>query len=164
MRLVRDDNDIVPLAIRAGNVLIEFVNQTENKPMVLAEQRLQILARFGPRRLVVRYAAANEGAKNLIVEIIPVRHDDEREVSRHDAPDFLREKCHRVRLTASLRVPEDTKPAQIRVCSLYQRKFSSASSSTTNLSISFPLPVWDRQPRAMAFGNGVRKQPLLRRI
>jgi hypothetical protein len=92
--LVRDDDDIVPFAIWPGNILVEFVNQAEDKPMILSEQRLQVLARLASWRLFIRHAAADEGTKDLIVKILTVRHDGKRKVSGNDATDFLSKKGH----------------------------------------------------------------------
>ena len=46
------------------------------------------------RSLLVRYATADEGAPDLVIQVLPVGHHQEREISRHDSAHFLRKKSH----------------------------------------------------------------------
>jgi hypothetical protein len=55
----------------------------------------------------VSRTTAHEGLIDLLIEILAVGHDDEREIPRHDAPYLLGEKDHGIRLAAALSVPED---------------------------------------------------------
>ena len=63
MRLVRDHNDVVALAVGLLRIdtPVELVDQAEDVTVVLLQQLLQVVARRGPRRLVVGNTTANEG-------------------------------------------------------------------------------------------------------
>ena len=120
VRLVRDHDDVVALAVGLCDRLVELVDEAEDEAVVPAEDLLQLLARAGPRRLLVRHAAADERAPDLVVQVLPVGHHQEGEVAGHDPAHLLGEERHRVGLAAALRVPEHAEPAQIRVSPLHQ--------------------------------------------
>ena len=115
VRLVGNHDDVVALAVGLlrVDVLVELVDQAEDVAVVLLQQPFEIVARGGPRRVLVRDAAADEGLVNLVVEIVAVGHQQEGEVARHLAPHLLGEEGHRVGLAAALRVPEHAEPAEI---------------------------------------------------
>src|SRR5206468_10314032 len=113
VRLVRDDHDVVALAVRLADRLIELMDQAENEPVVLAQQRSQLVPRACPRRLLVAYPATYERPPDLVVEVFAVGHYDEREVTGNHASYLLREERHRVGLAAALRVPEDAEASQV---------------------------------------------------
>ena len=115
MRLVRDHDDVVALAVglRRIDVLIELVDQAEDVAVVLLQQLFQVVARCGPRRLVVGDAAAHESPVNLAVEIVSVGHQQEREIAFQPPPHLLGEEGHGVRLAAALGVPEHAEPAEV---------------------------------------------------
>jgi hypothetical protein len=68
--------------------------QAENKAMILAQQFLKTFPRLCPRGFFVRHTAAYKRSENLVVEVLPVGHEDESEVAGYYAPDFLSEECH----------------------------------------------------------------------
>ena len=113
MRLVRDDDDVVPVAVGLPgiHVLVELVDQAEQIAMVFLQQPFQLFPRCRARRLVVRHPAPHERPEYLVVEVVPVGHQQESELRRHRAPDLLGEKSHRVRLAAALCVPENAQLA-----------------------------------------------------
>ena len=116
------DDDVVALAVGLGHRLVELVDQAEDEAVVPAQDLLQLLARAGARRLLVRHAAADERAPDLVVQVLAVGHHQEGEVAGHDAAHLLGEERHRVGLAAALRVPEHAQPAQVRVRPLHQRQ------------------------------------------
>src|SRR5262245_57727552 len=75
MRLVGDHDNIVPVTVRLGNVLVEFVYEAENKAMILAQQFFKVFTRFCPRRLFVCHTATHKGSENLVIEILSIRHE-----------------------------------------------------------------------------------------
>ena len=74
-----------------------------------------MLAGTGARSFLVGDAAANEGAENLVVEVLAVGGDDEGEVAADVAPDLLGEHDHGVGLPAALGVPENAEAAEVGV-------------------------------------------------
>lgn len=98
-----------------GDRLIELVNQAEHEPVVLAEQRAQLMSGTRARSLLVGDPTADERPPDLVVQVFTVRHHDEGEVARDDAADLLGEEGHRVRLAAALRMPEDAEATKVRV-------------------------------------------------
>ncbi len=91
-----------------------------NEAMVLLEYLSQGRARAGAWRLLIGDATADKSAPDLVVQILAVGHDDECEIPRHHASDFLRKERHRVGLAAPLSVPEHTESAEVRMGSLHQ--------------------------------------------
>ena len=122
VRLVRDDDDVVALAVGLGHRLVELVDQAEDEAVIAAQDLLQLLARAGARRLLVGHAAADEGAPDLVVQILAVGHHQEGEVAGHDPAHLLGEERHRVGLAAALRVPEHAQPAEVGMRPLHQRQ------------------------------------------
>ena len=120
--LVRNRDDVIAHAVGFSYVLVEFVNQAEHEAVILLEDLFQNFAGTGSRCFVIDHAATDKGPPDLIVQVFAVGHDDEREVPRHDAPHFLREEGHRVRLAASLCMPEDTQPAEVGMGAFDQRQ------------------------------------------
>ena len=76
------------------DVLVELVDQTEDVAVVLLQQLFQIVARRGPGRVVVGDTAADEGVVDLAVEIVPVGHQQEREIAFQLPPHLLGEERH----------------------------------------------------------------------
>ena len=93
-----------------------------NEAMVLLEYLSQGRARAGAWRLLIGDAIADKSAPDLVVQILTVGHDNEREVPRHHASHFFRKERHRVGLAAPLGVPEHAEPAEVRVRSSYQEQ------------------------------------------
>jgi hypothetical protein len=96
------------------------VYKAEHEAMVLPEYLPQGRARAGARRLLISDAATSKGAPDLVIQILAVGHDDEREIPRHHATDFLRKERHRVGFTAPLGVPEHAESSKVRVGALHQ--------------------------------------------
>src|SRR5262245_33918990 len=91
--------------------------------MVLLEYLPQSRTRAGARRFLISDATANKGTPDLVVQILAVSHDDEREVPRHHASNFLCKECHRIGLAAPLSVPEHAEPAEVRVIASHQGQY-----------------------------------------
>ena len=123
VRLVRDDDDVVAQTIGLRHRLVEFMHQAEDEAVIAAQDLLQILARTRTRRLLVRHAATDESAPQLVVQIVAVGHHQEGEVAGHDPAYLLREEGHRVGLAAALGVPEHTEAPEVGVSALHQRQF-----------------------------------------
>jgi hypothetical protein len=70
--LVGNHDDVVTGRCRARrvHVLVELVDQAEDEAVILLQQLLQLLAGAGARRLLVRDAAADEGAVDLVVQVV----------------------------------------------------------------------------------------------
>src|SRR5262249_35381765 len=117
---VRHHDNIVALAVWLCDLLIKLVYQAEHEAMVLLEYLPQGRARAGARCFLIGDATADKGTPDLVVQILTVGHDDEREVPRHYASDFLRKERHRIRLAAPLSVPEHAEPTKVRVGALHQ--------------------------------------------
>ena len=115
MRLVRDHDDVVALAVGLFwiDILVELVDQAEDVAVVLLQQLFQIVARRGPRRLVVGDATADESLVYLAVEIVAVGHQQEREIAFQLPSHLLGEEGHGIRFTAALGVPEYAEPAEV---------------------------------------------------
>jgi hypothetical protein len=94
VRLVRDHKNVVALAVRLGHRLVEFVDETENKTMIAAQDLLQLFARASSRCLLVGHAAADEGSPDLVVQVVAVGHHQEGDVAGDDAAHLLGEKHH----------------------------------------------------------------------
>src|SRR5207237_1469990 len=77
------------------------------------QEAFEVVSRCGPRRLLAGDAAAGERLVNLVVEIVPVGHYQEREIPPHFAAYLLGEESHRIGFAAALRVPEHAEPAEI---------------------------------------------------
>ena len=118
--LVGHHNDVVPVAIGFGgpDILVELVDQAENITVVLLEQLLQVFARAGTGRAVVRHAAAHEGLVNLAVQVFAVGHQHKGEVAFNRAAHLFGKESHGVRLAAALCMPDHAKAAEVRVCTL----------------------------------------------
>ena len=115
VRLVRDYNDVIAGAVRLprADLLVELLDQAEDVTVVFAEEALQVFSVLGARsRLRVRGPATGERFVDLVIQILPVGHQQEGELARNRAPDFLGEEDHRVRFAAALRVPEHAQLAQ----------------------------------------------------
>ena len=120
MGLVGNDDDVVAGAVGLVrvHVLVELVDQAEDEAVILLQQFLQLLAGAGARGFLVRDAAADKRAENLVVEVLAVGGDDEGEVAGDVAPDLLGEHDHGIGLAAALGVPEDAEAAEVRVGAL----------------------------------------------
>ena len=100
------------------DILVELVDEAEDVAVVLLQQLLQIVARRGPRRVVVGDSTAYESPVNLAVEIVSVGHQQEREVAFQLPPHLLGEEGHGIGLAAPLRVPEHPEPPKVGMCPL----------------------------------------------
>ena len=85
---------------------------------------LQVFARAGAGRAVVRHAAAHEGLVDLAVQVIAIGHQHKSEVAVHRAAHLFGKEGHGVRLAAALRMPDDAKASEVRVCALHDLKGS----------------------------------------
>ena len=115
VRLIRDDDDVVALAVGLLriDVPVEFVDQAEKIPGILLQTNLQIVARRGPRRLVVGDARTDESPVYLAVEVFSVGHQQKREIAFQFPPHLLCKERHGVGLSAALGVPEHAEPSEI---------------------------------------------------
>ena len=115
--LVGHDDDVVALAVGLVrfDVLVEFVDQAEDVGVILLQHRLQVRPGLCPRRLVADDAAADKSLVDLAIKIVAVGHQQEGETARQGAPHFLGEESHRVRLAATLGVPEHAEATEVGV-------------------------------------------------
>lgn len=129
MCLVRDDDDVVTLAVRLGHRLVELVDQAKDDAVIPTQDLLQLLPRAGAWGLFIRYTAADERTPDLVIEVLAIGHPEEGEVAGHDAAHLLGEEGHRIGFAAALRVPEHAQPSQIGVRPLHQRHINVARAS-----------------------------------
>ena len=110
VRLVGEDDDLMVEMNRRPCRGIELVDQREQETVVPLQPFPQPLAgrwhaRF--RKRVAKAPAARERPRNLLVQLVAVRHDQEGRRTARLAQDLSREEHHRIALARSLRVPED---------------------------------------------------------
>ena len=76
MRLVRDHDDVIALAVGLARVyvLIELVDQAKDVAVIFLEELLEVRSRFRARCLILGDAAAHESLVNLAVEIVAIGH------------------------------------------------------------------------------------------
>ncbi len=117
VRLVGNHDDVVALAVGLLriHILVEFVNQAEDVRVVLLQDSFEVVSRRGARRVLAGDAAAGEGLVNLVVKVVPIRHQKEGEIPRHLPAHLLGEERHGIGLAAALRMPEHAEPAEVRV-------------------------------------------------
>ena len=114
VRLVHDDDDVVPLGVGlvGHDILVELLNQGEDVGLVLTEQPLEVPAVRGPYLLLLADdIAAGVGAVDLIVQIVAVAQHQEGEVAAQPTVHLAAEEHHGIGLAGPLRVPEDAEPA-----------------------------------------------------
>jgi hypothetical protein len=88
-------------------------------------------------------AATDEAFINLAVEVVPIRHNHEREIPGHHPADFLDKENHRVGFHAALCLPEYSESAEIRVRSPDQGKFRRCAAVRTQWQL-FSMAQWLR--------------------
>ena len=125
VRLIREDDDVIALAVRGRHGLIEFMNEAEDEPVIVLQEVLEHSAGTGPWRRLVSHVAADERAPDLVVEVFAISHNEEREVPRHDSSHLLDKEGHGVRLAAPLRVPEDAETPQVWMGPRHKRQLFS---------------------------------------
>ena len=125
VRLVGDDDDVVAQRVRLArtDLLVELLDEREQVGHLCPDERLQVAtARRAARVLVVvRQSAPREGVVDLLVQILAVGQDQEREVPAQLAPNLPREIDHRIALARTLRVPEHAKPAAVPRSAVFHR-------------------------------------------
>ena len=108
MGLVGDDDDVGAVAQHLRR--LELVDQREDVPVIAAQQVTQL--RSAPRvadpALVLAHRAHGfEGLRDLVIQLDPVGHDDERPVALNVPQDLLCQENHGQALARTLGVPKD---------------------------------------------------------
>src|SRR5687768_12095237 len=83
--------------------------------------------------MLIDNGAADEGAEELVVQVVAVGHDHEGEAAGDDAPYFLRKEGHGVGLAAALGVPKDAEAAEVGVGALDEEQLIVAASLSVTL-------------------------------
>lgn len=108
--LVAEDHDVVVGRYGINVGIVGLLDEGEDEARVALELANQVLAARGDvasRVGRLHAAAVGEGARNLLVELVMVRHHDERGRPRELAQNLPRQKHHGVALAGVLRMPED---------------------------------------------------------
>jgi len=92
---------------------VKFLDKSEDVAVIFTKQLLQVFSALCLHLLLGHGACACKVFVDLVVEILPVGHDNEREIAWNFSKHFLGEKDHGVALPASLRVPENSEAASI---------------------------------------------------
>ena len=90
---------------------LKLLDQREDIPVIAPQQVTQLRAapRVADPALGFAHRAHHfEGLRDLVIQLDPVGHDDERPVALDMPQDLLREEDHRQALPRSLGVPKDT--------------------------------------------------------
>src|SRR5581483_5462575 len=102
MRLIGDDNDVVPHRVPCGRIyfLVEFLNKCENIRLVVAEELPELLAGARPAwvLVVINDTATCKCLIDLRVQVVTIRTEEKCIVSPELAVHFPREEHHRVAL------------------------------------------------------------------